>query len=68
MDGGHGFDAIYGTNNPTDNDGHGTLVLGVVGGVGNNGKGVTGVAWRANDVMQMFEHWHGQRFQRHGLP
>jgi len=46
MDGGHGFDAFTGTNNPTDNDGHGTLVAGVLGGVGNNGKGVTGVAWQ----------------------
>jgi len=46
MDGGHGFDAFTGTNNPTDSDGHGTLVAGVLGGVGNNGKGVTGVAWQ----------------------
>jgi subtilisin family serine protease len=43
--GGNGFDAFTGTNNPADGTGHGTLVAGVLGGVGNNGKGVTGVAW-----------------------
>jgi len=45
-DGGHGFNAFTGTNDPTDGAGHGTLMAGVIGGVGNNGKGVTGVAWR----------------------
>lgn len=45
-DGGHGFNAFTGTNNPDDDTGHGTLVAGVLGAVGNNGKGVTGVAWQ----------------------
>jgi subtilisin family serine protease len=45
-DGGHGFNAFTGTNNPNDDQGHGTLVSGTLGGVGNNGKGVAGVAWR----------------------
>jgi len=45
-DGGHGFNAFTGTNNPTDDGGHGTLVAGLLGAVGNNGKGITGVAWR----------------------
>lgn len=46
-DGGHGYNAFTGTNDPAD-DGtsHGTEVAGVLGAVGNNGKGVTGVAWR----------------------
>jgi subtilisin family serine protease len=46
QDGGHGFNAYTGTNNPSDDNGHGTLVAGVLGGVGNNGKGIAGVAWR----------------------
>jgi subtilisin family serine protease len=46
QDGGHGYNAFTGTNNPDDDGGHGTLVAGVLGGVGNNGKGVCGVAWR----------------------
>src|ERR1051325_767568 len=45
-DGGHGFNALTGTNDPTDGSGHGTMVAGVLGAVGNNGKGVTGVAWK----------------------
>jgi len=46
-DGGHGFNAFTGTNDPADDStSHGTMVAGVLGAVGNNGKGVTGVAWR----------------------
>jgi subtilisin family serine protease len=45
-DGGHGFNALNGTNDPGDDNGHGTLVSGVLGALGNNGKGVTGVAWQ----------------------
>jgi subtilisin family serine protease len=47
-DGSHGTNAVAGTTDPSDDtqDGHGTMVAGVLGGVGNNGKGVTGVAWR----------------------
>lgn len=45
-DGGSGWNALTGTNNPADDSGHGTLVAGVLGAVGNNGKGVVGVAWR----------------------
>ena len=45
-DGGHGFNALNGTNAPIDDNGHGTLVSGILGGVGNNGKGVVGVAWQ----------------------
>lgn len=42
----HGFDAIDGGGDPTDEDGHGTHVAGTVGAVGNNATGVTGVAWQ----------------------
>jgi subtilisin family serine protease len=47
-DGGHGWNALTGTNNPSDDsgNGHGTMVAGVLGAVGNNGKGVVGVAWQ----------------------
>ncbi len=46
-DGGHGFNALTGTNDPMDDFGHGTMVAGLLGAVGNNGKGITGVAWEA---------------------
>lgn len=45
-DGSHGWNMLTGTNDPSDDSGHGTMVAGVLGAVGNNGKGVTGVAWR----------------------
>jgi len=45
-DGGHGYNAFTGTNDPADDStSHGTMVAGVLGAVGNNGKGVCGVAW-----------------------
>ncbi len=49
-DGGHGWNALAGTNTPYDDGSgftrsHGTLVAGVLGAVGNNAKGVVGVAW-----------------------
>jgi subtilisin family serine protease len=45
-DGGHGWNALTWTNDPQDDNGHGTWMAGVLGAVGNNGKGVVGVAWR----------------------
>ncbi len=46
-DGGNGFNAFTGTNNPSDDStSHGTMVAGVLGAVGNNGTGITGVAWQ----------------------
>ena len=44
--GGHGLNAFTGSLNASDDEGHGTLTAGVLGAVGNNGKGIAGVAWR----------------------
>lgn len=41
----HGINAIDDSGDPMDHNGHGTHCAGTIGGVGNNGVGVTGVAW-----------------------
>jgi subtilisin family serine protease len=43
----HGYNAITGSCDPMDDTGHGTHVSGTVAAVGNNGIGVTGIAWQA---------------------
>jgi thermitase len=49
-EGTHGYNAISASCDPMDDDakyfGHGTHVAGIIGAVGNNGIGVTGVNWR----------------------
>ena len=42
----HGADVVNGDGDPTDGHGHGTAMAGVIGGRGNNGGGISGVAWR----------------------
>ena len=41
----YGMDAYNNDGDPMDGNGHGTHCAGTIGGVGNNGVGVTGVAW-----------------------
>jgi subtilisin family serine protease len=41
----HGINAIQLNGNPSDDQGHGSHCAGTIGGSGNNGVGITGVAW-----------------------
>jgi subtilisin family serine protease len=50
----HGFNAITGTCDPFDDNGHGTHVSGTAGAVGNNGVGVVGVNWTASIMASKF--------------
>ena len=42
----YGIDTLSGTGDPMDDQGHGTHVAGIIGAVGNNGVGVSGLNWR----------------------
>lgn len=39
----HGFDFVYADDDPMDENGHGTHCAGIIGAVGNNGVGISGV-------------------------
>ncbi|WP_206107712.1 S8 family serine peptidase [Paludisphaera rhizosphaerae] len=41
-----GWNFVSNTNNPFDDNGHGTHVSGIIGATGNNGVGVSGVNWQ----------------------
>jgi subtilisin family serine protease len=43
----HGLNTVAGTPDPMDDNGHGTHVAGIIAAAGNNGQGITGVAWHA---------------------
>ncbi|WP_069473001.1 S8 family serine peptidase [Candidatus Marithrix sp. Canyon 246] len=50
----HGINAINDDGDPMDDNGHGTHVSGTIGGVGDNGIGVTGVNWNVKIMALKF--------------
>jgi subtilisin family serine protease/subtilisin-like proprotein convertase family protein len=44
----HGYDFANNDGDPQDDHGHGTHVAGIIGAVGSNAQGVTGVAWQVS--------------------
>lgn len=55
-----GMNAITGSGDPMDDAGHGTHVSGIIGAVGNNGKGVAGVCWKVQIMALKFMDSTGQ--------
>ncbi len=46
----HGINVVAGTSNPMDDNGHGTHIAGILGAVGNNSVGITGVNWNVRII------------------
>jgi thermitase len=44
----HGYNYVNNNNDPMDHNGHGTHVAGIIGAMGNNAKGTTGICWKAS--------------------
>jgi len=55
----HGYNFVAGNGNPMDDNGHGTVVAGILGAVGNNGAGVTGVDWSVSIMALKFMNADG---------
>ena len=55
----HGWDFANNDNDPFDDNSHGTHCAGTIGGVGNNGIGVSGVCWDVSMVGLKFLNKHG---------
>ncbi len=47
----HGFNFAENNADLTDHKGHGTAVAGIIGGVSNNGVGISGINWYSNMVI-----------------
>ena len=56
----YGWDFVRGDGVPNDENGHGTLVTGIIGAVGNNGTGIAGICWSAKIMVLKILDSNGQ--------
>ena len=55
-----GWDFVYNDSNPMDDHNHGTHCAGIIGAVGNNGVGVSGVCWNCSIMpVKAINSWGG---------
>jgi hypothetical protein len=62
IDGSPGFNALTGQGDPWDDNGHGTHLAGIIGAVGNNARGIAGIAWRPRLMICKFLDASGNGF------
>lgn len=55
----YGMDAYLNSGNPLDDNGWGTHMAGIVGAVGGNGVGITGVAWKTKLMALRYKDTEG---------
>ena len=58
----HGWDFVDVDNMPQDGFGHGTHVSGIIGAVGNNAAGVSGIAWQVSILPLRFQNNSGMGY------
>lgn len=57
-----GIDAANDTSDPMDDDGHGTLIAGIIAASGNNSQGIAGVNWQLQILPCKFLDEEGEGF------
>ncbi|MCE9533135.1 MAG: S8 family serine peptidase [Planctomycetes bacterium] len=57
-----GYDFVNNDSDPLDDNGHGTHVAGIIGAVGNNGVGVSGVNWNVKIMSLKFMNAAGSGY------
>jgi subtilisin family serine protease len=58
----YGISALDATGYPMDGNGHGSHVAGIIAAAGNNGRGIVGVAWRAQIMALKFLDANGDGY------
>ena len=58
----HGWDFVNNDNDPMDDHSHGTQCAGIIGAVGNNSLGISGVAWKVSMVPLKHSGANGRGF------
>jgi len=62
-----GWNFVNNTNNPFDDNGHGTHVSGTIGAMGNDGVGVTGINWSVSIMALKFLDARGSGYDSNAI-